>query len=58
MQYSLAKQFHFSLKILPAIMTGFSINLLCAAKLPFLFSVLAYLFSGNDDLREERRTKE
>ena len=30
---------------------------LCGAKLPFLLSLLSYLFSGNDNLREERRTK-
>ena len=30
---------------------------LCEAKLPFLLSLLSYLLSGNDNLREERRTK-
>ena len=29
----------------------------CGAKLPFLFSFISYLLSGNDNLREERRTK-
>ena len=29
----------------------------CVAKLPFLLSLLFYLLSGNDNLREERRTK-
>ncbi|MBQ4067285.1 MAG: hypothetical protein IJD22_06540, partial [Clostridia bacterium] len=29
---------------------------LCGAKLPFLFSFLSYLLSGNDNFREERRT--
>ena len=32
-------------------------SMLCEAKLPFLLSLLSYLFSGNDNLREERRTK-
>ena len=27
------------------------------SKAPFLLSLLSYLFSGNDDFREERRTK-
>ena len=31
--------------------------MLCRAKLPFLFSFLSYLFSGNDNFREKRRTK-
>ena len=30
--------------------------MLCEAKLPFLLSLLSYLFSGNDNFREERRT--
>ena len=32
-------------------------SMLCEAKLPFLLSLLSYLFSGNDNLREERRPK-
>lgn len=31
--------------------------MLCAAKLPILFSVLFSLLSGNDNFREERRLK-
>ena len=32
-------------------------SMLCGAKLPFLFSFHSYLFSGNNNLREERRMK-
>ena len=31
--------------------------MLCEAKLPFLFSFLSYLLSGNDNFREDIRTK-
>ena len=32
-------------------------SMFCIAKLPFLFAIIFYLFTGNDNFREERREK-